>query len=184
MSCYHPSCTDGTINSRDQVKIFFFELEILKNFRFRKFWNSKKFRRKKSSSKICKNLRFFDQNIFKNISQIQLNENGPEGRPGPAGHSSSLVCTLWSIIYIVIFKCFLLLSWTYAARNSSNFTINQQISALFTSGWTADTKYFNINNARQRAENTLYRVISHSPGPPFARENRTLYKIIWVFSSF
>ena len=26
-----------------------------------------------------------DQNIFKNISQIQLNENGPEGRPGPAG---------------------------------------------------------------------------------------------------
>ena len=68
----------------------FFELE---NFKF--FYISKILKFQKNSKKkiIIKNFEnfdiFLDQNIFKNISQIQLNENGPEGRPGPAGHSST-----------------------------------------------------------------------------------------------
>ena len=111
----------------------------------------------------------------------------------------TLVCTLWSIIYLVIFKCFLLLSWIYAARNSSNFTINQQISSNVHFRVNSGHQIFNINNARQRAENTLYcvlitlrnpllrgknerwtekntlyRVFCHFSGPPSARENRTL----------
>ena len=60
---YH-DCGDPMRNPRDQVKIFFFELEILKIFRFRKFWNSKKFRRKKSSSKNLKISRFFWPKYF------------------------------------------------------------------------------------------------------------------------
>ena len=64
----------------------FFELEIFEIFeilKIQKFGNSEKFRRKKSS-KIWKFPRFFlDQNIFKNISQIQLNENGLKVGPAP-----------------------------------------------------------------------------------------------------